>query len=55
MKYFLECPICDLTTTLEIHYDDEDRPSCCAMCGMDAEYTTKEKNSGSQWEDEIDE
>lgn len=34
LMYTIECPICDIKTTVEVHYD-EDRPQHCPMCGED--------------------
>ena len=32
--YEIECPVCDIKTTVAVHYE-EDRPACCPMCGQD--------------------
>lgn len=37
MEYRIECPICDIQTTVEVHYDDESIPAHCPMCGSDVE------------------
>lgn len=34
--YKIECPICDISTTVHVHYD-EDKPQHCPMCGEDIE------------------
>lgn len=34
--YKIHCPICDIETTVEVHYD-EDVPCHCPMCGSDIE------------------
>ena len=34
--YNIECPICDIITTVKVHYDDND-PRHCPMCGEDVE------------------
>lgn len=38
MNYFynIECPICDISTTINVQYD-EDEPRHCPMCGEDVE------------------
>ena len=35
-KYEIECGICDITTVVEVLYDN-DHPQHCPMCGEDAE------------------
>ena len=35
-QYEIECPVCDITTNIEVKYDD-DRPAFCPMCGSDVE------------------
>ena len=35
-EYLIECPICDIQTTVEVTYDD-DQPRFCAMCGSDVD------------------
>ena len=32
--YNIECPICDIETTIHVRYD-EDEPRHCPMCGED--------------------
>ena len=34
-KYKVECEICDITTEIEVKYDN-DHPQHCPMCGEDA-------------------
>lgn len=34
-KYRIECEICDITTEIEVKYDN-DHPQHCPMCGEDA-------------------
>ena len=36
LTYNIECPICDIDTTVEVHYD-ENKPQHCPMCGEDVE------------------
>ena len=36
LRYENICPICDIETTVIVHYV-EDRPQHCPMCGEDAE------------------
>lgn len=33
-EYSIECPICDIFTTVEVHHDDN-IPQHCPMCGED--------------------
>lgn len=42
-QYEIECPVCDISTLVEVKYD-EDRPAHCPMCGADAEaFSTDEE------------
>lgn len=34
--YHIECPICDIITTVHVHYEEEE-PRHCPMCGEDIE------------------
>ena len=40
-QFEIECPVCDITTVVEVKYDEE-RPAHCPMCGADAEPQTLE-------------
>jgi transcription initiation factor IIE alpha subunit len=40
--YEIECPICDIKTTVEVHYE-EDIPQHCPMCGEDIEPVSEEE------------
>lgn len=41
--YNIHCPICDIETTVEVHYDD-DIPQHCPMCGEDIEPEVEEED-----------
>ena len=36
-EYSIDCPICDITTTIYMRYDDDETPRHCPMCGSDAD------------------
>ena len=40
--YKIECPICDITTTVHVHYGEEEIPHHCPMCGSDADVEQEE-------------
>ena len=35
-QFEIECPICDICTSVVVKYDEE-RPAHCPMCGEDVE------------------
>jgi uncharacterized Zn finger protein (UPF0148 family) len=40
--YIIECPICDITTTVYVKYEEEE-PRFCPMCGSDADAEQEER------------
>lgn len=38
-EYTLECPICDMTSVVQVPYEEE-TPRHCPMCGADADFIT---------------
>ena len=43
MEYIIDCPICDIMTTIEVHRADDEQPVHCPMCGSDADMTTEDE------------
>ena len=41
--YKIECPICDIVTTVQVHYEEE-IPRHCPMCGSDVEVEEPEED-----------
>lgn len=48
--YRIHCPICDIETTVQVHYD-EDIPRHCPMCASDVEVEFEEVDDDDGFED----